>query len=134
MGPDIDRRLAVVGIFAFIGVIILVAAVVLTYTALVALITGVDGLPQELDVRVVGEEDLQNTSVVHLTDRDLKQHPVLASAIREAGSNPNVPASAPVPMTGAECLALTESFGVYTANAPILEYDGVYYATRVLIH
>jgi hypothetical protein len=87
-----------------------------------------------LVVEVVGEEGLQNASVIHLTDRDLKQHPVLASAIREAGSNPNLPASAPVPMTGVECLALTESCGVYTANAPVLEYDGVYYATRVLIH
>jgi hypothetical protein len=133
MEPD-RKRLIAVGIFAFIGVVLLVAAVVLTCTALVTLITGVDGLPQELDVRVVGEEDLQNASIIHLTDRDLKQHPVLASAIREAGSDSNVPASAPVPMTGAECLALTESFGVYTANAPILEYDGVYYATRVLIH
>ena len=133
MEPD-RKRLIAVGIFAFIGVVLLVAAVVLTCTALVTLITGVDGLPQELDVRVVGEEDLQNASIIHLTDRDLKQHPVLASAIREAGSDSNVPASAPVPMTGAECLALTESFGVYTANAPILEYDGVYYATRVLLH
>jgi len=133
MEPD-RKRLIAVGIFAFIGVVLLVAAVVLTCTALVTLITGIDGPPQMLVVEVVGEEELQNASVIHLTDRDLKQHPVLASAIREAGSDSNVPASAPVPMTGAECLALTESFGVYTANAPILEYDGVYYATRVLLH
>ncbi|PKL63460.1 MAG: hypothetical protein CVV31_01310 [Methanomicrobiales archaeon HGW-Methanomicrobiales-2] len=133
MEPD-RKRLIVVGTLAFIGIVLLVAAVVFGVTTFVALITGVDGPPQMLVVEVVGEEDLQNASVIHLTDRDLKQHPVLATAIREAGSNPDVPASAPVPMTGAECLVLTESFGVYTANAPILEYDGVYYATRVLIH
>jgi len=133
MDPD-RKRLIAVGIFAFVGVVLLVAAAVVVCTALVTLITGIDGPPQMLVVEVVGEEELQNASVIHLTDRDLKQHPVLASAIREAGSNPNVVKSALVPMTGAECLALTESFGVYTANAPILEYDGVYYATRVLIH
>lgn len=133
MEPD-RKRLVAVGIFAFIGVVILVAATVFGVTTLVALITGIDGLPQELDVRVVGEEDLQNASVVHLTDRDLQQHPVLATAIREAGSESNVLKYATVPMTGAECLALTESCGVHTVNAPYLEYDGVYYATRVLIH
>ncbi|MDD3071215.1 MAG: hypothetical protein PHX88_08505, partial [Methanoculleus horonobensis] len=115
-------------------VVLLVAAVVLTCTALVTLITGIDGPPQMLVVEVVGEEELQNASVIHLTDRDLKQHPVLATAIREAGSESNVVKSASVPMTEVECLALTESFGVYTANAPILEYDGVYYSTRVLLH
>lgn len=133
MEPD-KKRLIIIGIVAFIGVVLLVAAVMFGVTTFVTLITGVDGPPQMLVVEVVGEEDLQNASIIHLTDRDLQQHPVLATAIREAGSNPNVPASTPVPMTGAECLALTESFGVYTANAPILEYDGVYYATRVLIH
>ncbi|ABN56034.1 hypothetical protein Memar_0099 [Methanoculleus marisnigri JR1] len=133
MKPD-RERLIIVGTLAFVGVILLVATVVFGVTTFVTLITGVDGLPQELDVRVVGEEELQNASVIHLTDRDLQQHPVLATAIREAGSESNVPASAPVPMTGVECLVLTESCGVYTANAPILEYDGVYYATRVLIH
>ncbi|MDI3507085.1 MAG: hypothetical protein PWQ69_1065 [Methanomicrobiaceae archaeon] len=133
MDPD-RKRLIVVGFFAFVGVVLLVAAVVFVCTALVTLITGIDGPPQMLVVEVVEEEDLQNASVIHLTDRDLQQHPVLASAIREAGSNPNVLASAPVPMTGVECLVLTESFGVYTADAPILEYNGVYYATRVLLH
>ena len=59
---------------------------------------------------------------------------MLASAIREASSESNVLKSASVPMAEAECLALTESFGVYTRNAPILEYDGVYYSTRVLLH
>lgn len=124
--------LIVIGLLAFVGVIILVTAVVLTYTTLVALITGIDGPPKALTVEVVGEEELQNASVVHLTGRDLQQHPVLATAIREAGSDSGVSASAP--MTGVECLALTESFGVYTRDAPILEYDGVYYSTRVLLH
>lgn len=133
MKPD-RKRLIVVGTLAFIGVVVLVAATVFGVTTLIALVTGIDGPPKSLTVEVVVEEDLQNASVIHLTDRDLKQHPVLASAIREAGSESNVVRSASVPMTGAECLALTESFGVYTANAPILEYDGVYYATRVLIH
>lgn len=133
MEPD-SKRLIAVGVFGFIAVVLLVAAVVFGVTTFVVLITGIDGPPKALTVEVVGEEDLQNASVIHLTDHDLKQHPVLASAIREAGSESNVVKSAPVPMTGVECLALTESFGVYTANAPILEYDGVYYSTRVLIH
>ena len=129
-----NKRLIAVGLLAFIGVVVLVAAVVFGFTTLITLVTGVDGPPQMLVVEVIGEEALQNASVVHLTDRDLQQHPVLATAIREAGSNPNMPKSAPVPMTGTECLALTESFGVHTANAPILEYNGVYYSTRVLLH
>ena len=133
MEPD-RKRLIAVGIFAFVGVVVLVAAVVLACTTLVTLVTGVDGLPQELVVQVVGEEDLQNASVIHLTDRDLKQHSALASAIRDASSESNVLKSARAPMTGVECLVLTESFGVYTVNAPVLEYDGVYYATRVLLH
>ena len=128
------KRLIALGVFAFIGVVILVAAVVFGVTTLIALVTGIDGPPKSLTVEVVGEEDLQNASVIHLTDRDLKQHPVLATAIREASSESNVVKSASVPMTEVECLALTESFGVYTANAPILEYDGVYYSTRVLLH
>jgi len=127
-----NKRLIAVGVFAFIGVVVLVAAVVFGFTTLITLVTGVDGPPQMLVVEVVGEEALQNASVVHLTDRDLQQHPVLATAIREAGSDSGVSASAP--MTGVECLALTESFGVYTRDAPILEYDGVYYSTRVLLH
>lgn len=133
MEPD-RKRLVAVGVFAFIGVVILVAATVFGVTTFVALITGIDGPPKALTVEVAVAEDLQNASVIHLTNRDLQQHPVLATAIREAGSESNVVKSASVPMTGAECLVLTESFGVYTANAPILEYDGVYYATRVLIH
>lgn len=129
-----NKRLIAVGLLAFIGVVVLVAAVVFGFTTLITLVTGVDGPPQMLVVEVVGEEALQNASVVHLTDRDLQQHPVLATAIRKAGSDSNVLKYATVPMTGAECLVLTESFGVYTRNAPILEYDGVYYATRVLLH
>ncbi|BBL67099.1 hypothetical protein [Methanoculleus chikugoensis] len=133
MEPD-RKRLIALGVFAFIGVVVLVAVTVFGVTTLIALITGVDGPPKALTVEVVGEGKLQNASVIHLTDRDLKQHPVLAAAIREAGNESNVVRSASVPMTEVECLALTESFGVYTANAPILEYDGVYYATRVLLH
>ena len=80
-----DKRLVVVGVFAFIGVAILVAAVVFGLTTLVTLITGIDGPPKSLTVEVVGEEKLQNASVIHLTDRDLEQHPVLATAIRGVG-------------------------------------------------
>ncbi|MDD4567680.1 MAG: hypothetical protein PHU37_07235 [Methanoculleus chikugoensis] len=133
MEPD-RKRLVAVGVFAFIGVVILVAATVFGVTTFVALITGIDGPPKALTVEVAVAEDLQNASVIHLTNRDLQQHPVLATAIREAGSESNVVKSASVPMTGIECLALTESCGVYTKDAPYLEYDGVYYATRVLIH
>jgi len=131
MEPD-RKRLVAVGVFAFIGVVILVAATVFGVTTFVALITGIDGPPKALTVEVAVAEDLQNASVIHLTNRDLQQHPVLATAIRAAGSDPGVSAS--VPMTGVECLALTESFGVHTANAPYLEYDGVSYSTRVLLH
>ena len=135
MESKFDRRLIVMGVLAFIGAVLLVTTVVLAYTALVALITGIDGLPQELDVQVVRGEDLQqNASVIHLTDRDLKQYPALASAIREAGRDPDVPTSGLAPMTGGESLALVEAFGVHTENRPYLEYDGVYYATRVLLH
>jgi len=95
MEPD-KKRLIAVGVLAFIGAVLLVATVVLAFTALVALITGIDGLPQELDVRVVSGEDLQNASVIHLTDRDLKQHPALASAIRDAvGMEPSPGSSLP---------------------------------------
>ncbi|MDD3857713.1 MAG: hypothetical protein PHP43_06660, partial [Methanoculleus sp.] len=46
------RRLITIGLLAFVAVVLLVAAVVLACTALVALITGIDGLPQELTVEV----------------------------------------------------------------------------------
>ncbi|MGB4757491.1 MAG: hypothetical protein WBH15_06370, partial [Candidatus Methanoculleus thermohydrogenotrophicum] len=67
-----DRRLIIVAVLAFIGVILLVATVVLMYTAAVALITGIDGPTQELVVERVQVEYLENTSVIHLTDQDLK--------------------------------------------------------------
>ncbi|MGB4757360.1 MAG: hypothetical protein WBH15_05700, partial [Candidatus Methanoculleus thermohydrogenotrophicum] len=66
------KRLLVIVVPAFIGVILLVATVVLTYTAAVALITGIDGPTQELVVERVQVEYLENTSVIHLTDQDLK--------------------------------------------------------------
>jgi hypothetical protein len=134
MESKLDRHLIPVGILAFIGVVLLVAMCVFVFTALVALITGIDGLPQELDVQVVSGDKLQDASVIHLTDRDLKQYPALASAIREAGRDPDMPTSGLAPMTGVESLALVEAFGVHTENRPYLEYDGVYYATRVLLH
>ena len=66
-----NKRLIAVGLLAFVGVAVLVAAVVFGFTTLITLVTGVDGPPQMLVVEVVGEEALQNASVVHLTDRDL---------------------------------------------------------------
>ncbi|CCJ34971.1 hypothetical protein KH990_04165 [Methanoculleus bourgensis] len=75
-----NKHLIAVGILAFIGVVLLVATVVVVFTAFVTLSTGIDGLPQELTVQVVGEEDLQNVSVIHQTDQDLKQHPALLLA------------------------------------------------------
>jgi len=135
MESKLDRHLIIVGVLAFIGVIILVATVVLTYTALGNLITGADSLSQDLDMRIIRGEDLQpNASVVHLTDRDLQQHPVLASAIQEAGRDSDIPTSGLAPMTGVESLVLLEAFGVHTENPPYLEYDEVYYSTRVLLH
>lgn len=127
-----DRRLIIVAVLAFIGVILLVATVVLTYTAAVALITGIDGPPQELVVERVQVEYLENTSVIHLTDQDLKQYPVLESAIRDAA----VQISGKAPMTGVENLVLIESFGIDAreGDRPYLEYEGAYYSTRVLLH
>jgi hypothetical protein len=127
-----DRRLIIVAVLAFIGVILLVATVVLTYTAAVALITGIDGPTQELVVERVQVEYLENTSVIHLTDQDLKQYPVLESAIRDAA----VQISGKTPMTGVENLVLIESFGIDAreGDRPYLEYEGAYYSTRVLLH
>jgi len=121
---------------AFIGVIILTTTFVLAYTALITLITGIDGLPQELDVRTVQGDDLQNASVIHLTNQDLKQYPVLASAIREASRDPGMPISGSAQMTRVEHLVLIESFGIDESekNRPYLECGGNYYSTRVLIH
>ena len=131
----VNRRLLVIGVLAFIGVVLLVATVVVAYTALVALITGIDGPPQALVVQKV-PEPLENVSVIHLTDRDLKQHPVLDSAIRDANRNPDVWISGVAPMTGIEYLVLIESFGIDAReeDRPYLEYDGAYYLTRVLLH
>ncbi|MDD2473368.1 MULTISPECIES: hypothetical protein [unclassified Methanoculleus] len=135
MESKINRRLLVVGVLAFIGVVLLVTTVVVAYTALVALITGIDGPPQALVVQKV-PEPLENVSVIHLTDRDLKQHPVLDSAIRDANRNPDVWISGVAPMTGIEYLVLIESFGIDAReeDRPYLEYDGAYYLTRVLLH
>ncbi|MDR9815915.1 MAG: hypothetical protein WBL10_08440 [Candidatus Methanoculleus thermohydrogenotrophicum] len=126
------KRLLVIVVPAFIGVILLVATVVLTYTAAVALITGIDGPTQELVVERVQVEYLENTSVIHLTDQDLKQYPVLESAIRDAA----VQISGKTPMTGVENLVLIESFGIDAreGDRPYLEYEGAYYSTRVLLH
>lgn len=126
------KRLLVIVVPAFIGVILLVATVVLTYTAAVALITGIDGPTQELVVERVQVEYLENTSVIHLTDQDLKQYPVIESAIRDAA----VQISGKAPMTGVENLVLIESFGIDAreGDRPYLEYEGAYYSTRVLLH
>ncbi len=132
MKSKFDRRLIIVGVLAFIGVIILVATVVVAYTALVALITGSDGLPQELVIERVQVEHLEEASVIHLTDQDLRQHPALNSAIRNA----NAQISGKAPMTGVENLVLIESFAIDAReeDQPYLEYDGVYYSTRILLH
>jgi hypothetical protein len=134
MESKFGRRLIIVGILAFIGVVFLVAMCVFVFTALVALITGIDGPPQELDVRIVSGDELQDAPVIHLTDRDLKQYPALASAIQGAGRNPDMPTSGLAPMAGVESLVLVEAFGIHTKNRPYLEYDGMYYSTRVLLH
>jgi hypothetical protein len=65
------------GVLAFIDAALLVVAVALTCTTLVTLITGVDGLPQDLDVREVWGEHLENASIIHLTEQDLEQFPAL---------------------------------------------------------
>jgi hypothetical protein len=132
----VNRRLLVIGVLAFIGVVLLVATVVVAYTALVALITGIDGPPQALVVQKVPDAPPENASVIHLTDQDLKQHPVLDSAIRDANRNPDVQVSGVAPMTGIENLVLIESFGIDARekDRPFLEYDGAYYLTRVLLH
>jgi hypothetical protein len=124
--------LIIAGALAFIGVVILVATVVVAYTALVALITGSDGLPQELVIERVQVEHLEDASVIHLTVRDLKQHPALYFAIRDA----NAQISGKAPITGVENLVLIESFAIDAReeDRPYLEYDGAYYSTRILLH
>ncbi|MGB4279022.1 MAG: hypothetical protein WBJ40_01105, partial [Methanoculleus sp.] len=98
----------------------------------VALVTGIDGPTQELVIERVQVEYLENASVIHLTDQDLKQYPVIESAIRDAA----VQISGKAPMTGVENLVLIESFGIDAreGDRPYLEYEGAYYSTRVLLH
>ncbi|WP_332448930.1 hypothetical protein [Methanoculleus sp.] len=147
MESKFNRRLIIMGVLAFIGAALLVATVALTCTTLVALITGVDGLPQDLDVREVRGEHLENASIIHLTDQDLEQFPALDSVIRGDNRDPHPwklegsPNDDPdertigrAPVTGTEHLVLIESFGIDAKNPPYLEYNGAYYYIRTLIH
>jgi hypothetical protein len=149
MESKFNRRLIIMGVLAFIDAALLVVAVALTCTTLVTLITGVDGLPQDLDVREVWGEHLENASIIHLTEQDLEQFPALNSVIRGDNRDPHPwklegsPNDDPderkigrAPVTGTEHLVLLESFGIDAreGDRPYLEYEGAYYSTRVLLH
>ena len=146
MDPD-RKRLIVVGIFAFVGVILLVATVVLVCTTLVAWISGSSGSPG-LSVWEVRGERLGNASIIHLTEKNFEQHPALDSVIRGENRVPlpwdleSTPHDDPdertighAPVTYVERSVLMESFGTdfEAQNRPYLEYDGAYYYLLVSI-
>ncbi|MCK9307527.1 MAG: hypothetical protein M0P17_08385 [Methanoculleus sp.] len=146
MDPD-RKRLIVVGIFAFVGVILLVATVVLVCTTLVAWISGSSGSPG-LSVWEVRGERLGNASIIHLTEKNFEQHPALDSVIRGENRAPlpwdleSTPHDDPdertighAPVTYVERSVLIESFGTdfEAQNRPYLEYDGAYYYLLVSI-
>jgi hypothetical protein len=143
-----NRRLLVFGILAFIGVVLLVATVVLTYTALSSWIAGSSGSPM-LNVREIrGELPPENASIIHLTEKDFKQNPALDSAIRGDNRGPGAWYSGDTPygvldkrtigsapVTYLEREVLIESFGpdVEARSQPYIEYEGAYYYFLTLI-
>ncbi|GLI45338.1 hypothetical protein [Methanoculleus bourgensis] len=143
-----DRRLIIVAVLAFIGVILLVATVVLTCTALFTWLEASGGSPRLNVWEIRGELPPENASIIHLTEKDFEQHPALDSAIRGDNRDPgnwyqgDTPygvldkrtiGSAPV--TYVERGVLIESFGpdVEARNQPYLEYEGAYYYFLTLI-
>lgn len=143
-----NKHLLIMGAFAFIGVIILVAMVVLTYTAFFAWLEASGGSPI-LDVwEIRGELPPENASIIHLTEKDFEQHPALDSAIRGDNRDPGAwyQGDTPygvldkrtigsAPVTYLEREVLIESFGpdVEARNQPYIEYDGAYYYFLTLI-
>ncbi|MDI6867828.1 hypothetical protein [Methanoculleus sp.] len=138
-----DRRLIIVGVLAFISVIILVAAVVLGYTAFFAWLEASGGSPI-LTVWEVRGELPENVSVIHLTEKNFEQHPALDSAIRGDNRHPgpwypdgvlDKRTIGNAPVTYLEREVLIESFGpdVEAQNQPYVEYDGAYYYFLTLI-
>lgn len=143
-----DRRLIIVAVLAFIGVILLVATVVLTCTALFTWLEASGGSPRLNVWEIRGELPPENASIIHLTEKDFEQHPALDSAIRGDNRDPgnwyqgDTPygvldkrtiGSAPV--TYVERGVLIESFGpdVEARSQPYLEYEGAYYYFLTLI-
>ncbi|MDK2890688.1 MAG: hypothetical protein PWR21_1320 [Methanoculleus sp.] len=141
MGSKVARRLLVGGVLAFISVILLVATVVLAYTVLSSWIVGSTGSPRLTAWEIRGEP-LQNASIIHLTEKDFEQHPVLDSVLRGDRRDPGPWYSGDTPygvldkrtigsapVTWVERGILIESFGpdVEARNHPYLEYDGAYY-------
>ncbi|KUL01527.1 MAG: hypothetical protein XE11_2093 [Methanomicrobiales archaeon 53_19] len=146
MGPNIDRRLFVVGVLAFIGATILVATIVLMCTAIFTWVETSSGFPV-LYVSEVRGEHLQNASIIHLTEKDFEQYPALDSVIRGDNRGPDpwkleYPSDDPdergigsVAVTYVERDVLIESSGIdlETRKRPYLEYKGAYYYTLVSI-
>jgi hypothetical protein len=87
MESKVNRRLLVVGVLAFIGVVLLVTTVVLTHTALSSWIAGSSGSPG-LDAWEVRGKPPQNASIIHLTEKDFEQHPALDSVLRDDRRDP----------------------------------------------
>ena len=147
MKSKVNRRLLVMGVLAFIGVVLLVATAVLACTALFTWLEASSGSPI-LNVWEVRGERPENASIIYLTEKDFEQNPALDSAIRGDNRYPgpwyqgDTPygvldkrtiGSAPV--TYLEREVLIESFGpdVEAQNWPYLEYDGAYYYSLTLI-
>ncbi|WP_333582697.1 hypothetical protein [Methanoculleus bourgensis] len=148
MKSKVNRRLIIVAVLAFIGVILLVATVVLTCTALFTWLEASGGSPRLNVWEIRGELPPENASIIHLTEKDFEQHPALDSAIRGDNRDPgswyqgDTPygvldkrtiGSAPV--TYVERGVLIESFGpdVEARSQPYLEYEGAYYYFLTLI-
>ncbi len=141
MKSKVNRQRLAIGVLTFIGVILLVATVVLAYTALSSWIAGSSGSPG-LNTWEIRGEPLQNASIIHLTEKDFEQHPVLDSVLRGDRRDPGAWYSGDTPygvldkrtigsapVTWMERGILIESFGpdVEARNYPYLEYDGAYY-------
>jgi len=142
-----NRHWIVMGPLAFIGAILLVATVVLAYTAFFTWLETSSGSPI-LTVWEVRGELPENASVIHLTEKDFEQHPALDSIIRGDKRDPGAWYSGDTPygvrdkrtigsapVTYVERGVLIESFGpdVETRNQPYLEYDGAYYYFLTMI-
>lgn len=143
-----NKHLLIMGAFAFIGVVLFVATVVLTCTALFTWLEASGGSPRLNIWEIRGELPPENASIIHLTEKDFEQHPALDSAIRGDNRDPGAwyrgdtpygvldkRTIGSAPVTYLEREVVIESFGpdVEARNQPYIEYDGAYYYFLTLI-